>query len=213
MGTNLRARGYDVELAATGEEALTLAARTHPDLVILDLGLPGVDGLEVIRGLRGWTAVPVIVLSVREAEGDKVAALDAGADDYVTKPFGMDELLARLRAALRRAAPAPEEAVVETADFTVDLAAKRVRTAAGEVRLTPTEWHIVEMLVRNAGKLVTQRHLLQEVWGPQYEKETNYLRVYLAQIRSKLEPDPANPKYFITEARMGYRFEPESPPG
>ena len=208
MATNLRARGYDVELAATGESALTIAARKHPDLVVLDLGLPGIDGIEVIRGLRGWTSVPVIVLSVREGEADKVAALDAGADDYVTKPFGMDELLARLRAALRRAAPAEEEAVVETASFTVDLAAKRVTTAGGEIRLTPTEWHIVEILVRNAGRLVTQRQLLQDVWGPQYEKETNYLRVYLAQIRAKLEPDPARPRYFITEARMGYRFEP-----
>jgi two-component system KDP operon response regulator KdpE len=207
LGTNLRARGYDVELAPSGEAALTIAARKHPDLVILDLGLPGIDGTEVIRGLRGWTAVPIIVLTVREAEADKVAALDAGADDYVTKPFGMDELLARLRAALRRAAPAEEEAVVETKDFTVDLAAKRVTTSTGEVRLTPTEWHVVEVLVRNAGKLVTQRQLLQEVWGPRYEKETNYLRVYLAQIRSKLEPDPARPRYFITEARMGYRFQ------
>ena len=208
MGTNLRARGYDVELAATGEAALTVAARKHPDLVVLDLGLPGIDGTEVIRGLRGWTEVPIIVLSVREAEADKVAALDAGADDYVTKPFGMDELLARLRAALRRAAPAEEEAGVQTEDFTVDLAAKRVTTSAGEVRLTPTEWHIVELLVRNPGKLVTQRKLLQDVWGPQYETETNYLRVYMAQIRSKLEPDPSRPRYFITEARMGYRFEP-----
>ena len=208
MGTNLRARGYDVELAATGEAALTVAARKHPDLVVLDLGLPGIDGTEVIRGLRGWTEVPIIVLSVREAEADKVAALDAGADDYVTKPFGMDELLARLRAALRRAAPAEQEAVVQTEDFTVDLAAKRVTTSAGEVRLTPTEWHIVELLVRNPGKLVTQRKLLQDVWGPQYETETNYLRVYMAQIRSKLEPDPSRPRYFITEARMGYRFEP-----
>ncbi len=207
MATNLRARDYDVELAATGEAALAIAARKHPDLVILDLGLPGIDGIDVIRGLRGWTSVPIIVLSVRESEGDKVAALDAGADDYVTKPFGMDELLARLRAALRRAAPAEEAAVVETDDFTVDLAAKRVTTPAGEVRLTPTEWHIVEVLVRNAGKLVTQRLLLQEVWGPQYGTETNYLRVYLAQIRRKLEPDPARPRYFITEARMGYRFE------
>ena len=207
LGTNLRARGYDVELAATGEAALTVAARKHPDLVVLDLGLPGIDGTEVIRGLRGWTSVPIIVLSVRESETEKVEALDAGADDYVTKPFGMDELLARLRAALRRAAPAEEEAIVETPDFTVDLAAKRVLKPNGEVRLTPTEWHIVEMLVRNAGKLVTQRQLLQEVWGPQYEKETNYLRVYLAQIRSKLEPDPSKPRYFITEARMGYRFE------
>jgi two-component system KDP operon response regulator KdpE len=212
LGTNLRARGYDVELAPTGEAALTVAARKHPDLVVLDLGLPGMDGTEVIRGLRGWTSVPIIVLSVREREADKVAALDAGADDYVTKPFGMDELLARLRAALRRAAPAEEDAVVETGDFTVDLAAKRVTGSEGEVRLTPTEWHVVEVLVRNAGKLVTQRRLLQEVWGPQYEKETNYLRVYLAQIRRKLEPDPAKPRYFITEARMGYRFEPDGKP-
>ena len=204
LATNLRARGYDVDLAQTGEAALTTAARKHPDLVILDLGLPGIDGVEVIRGLRGWTSVPIIVLSVREAERDKVAALDAGADDYVTKPFGMDELLARLRAALRRTAPTEDEAVVETAHFTVDLAAKRVTIADGEVRLTPTEWHVVEVLVR---KLVTQRQLLQEVWGPQYEKETNYLRVYLAQIRRKLEPDPTRPRYFITEARMGYRFE------
>jgi two-component system KDP operon response regulator KdpE len=208
LATNLRARGYEVDLAQTGEAALALAARTHPDLVVLDLGLPGMDGIEVIQGLRGWTSVPVIVLSVREGERDKVAALDAGADDSVTKPFGMDELLARLRAALRRAAPAEEQAVVETDDFTVDLAAKRVTTPEGEIRLTPTEWHLVEVLVRNAGRLVTQRQLLQEVWGPQYETETNYLRVYLAQIRRKLEPNPARPRYFITEAGMGYRFEP-----
>jgi two-component system KDP operon response regulator KdpE len=179
-------------------------------VVVLDLGLPGIDGTEVIRGLRGWSSVPIIVLSVRETESEKVEALDAGADDYVTKPFGMDELLARLRAALRRAVPGEEEAVVRTDDFDVDLAAKRVTTANGEIRLTPTEWAIVEILVRNPGKLVTQRRLLQEVWGPQYEKETNYLRVYLAQIRQKLEPDPARPRYFITEARMGYRFEPST---
>jgi len=208
LGTNLKARGYSVDLAPNGEAALALAARKHPDLVILDLGLPGIDGVEVIQGLRGWTSVPIIVLSVRETEAAKVAALDAGADDYVTKPFGMDELLARLRAALRRASPGEEEAIVETDHFSVDLAAKRVTTGAGEIRLTPTEWHIVEVLVRNPGKLVTQRHLLQEVWGLQYEKETNYLRVYLAQIRKKLEPDPARPRYFITEARMGYRFSP-----
>ena len=206
LGTNLRARGYDVDLAATGETALDLAARKHPDLVILDLGLPGIDGVEVIRGLRGWTRVPIVVLSVREREADKVAALDAGADDYVTKPFGMDELLARLRAALRRAAPAEEEAVVQTPDFTVDLSDKRVIRDGAEVRLTPTEWQIVEILVRNPGKLVSQRQLLQEVWGPQYERETNYLRVYLAQIRRKLEPDPARPLYFVTEPRVGYRF-------
>jgi two-component system KDP operon response regulator KdpE len=208
LATNLRARKYDVEVAGSGEAALTIAARKHPDLVILDLGLPGIDGVEVIQGLRGWTSVPIIVLSVRETERDKVAALDAGADDYVTKPFGMDELLARLRAALRRAAPGDEEAVVETEHFAVDLAAKRVTTTNGEVRLTPTEWQIVELLVRNPERLVSQRQLLQEVWGPQYEKETNYLRVYIAQIRKKLEPDPSRPRYFVTEARMGYRFVP-----
>jgi two-component system KDP operon response regulator KdpE len=206
LSINLRARGYDVDVASTGEAALSLAARRHPDLVILDLGLPGIDGLDVIQGLRGWTSVPIIVLSVREAEREKVAALDAGADDYMTKPFGMDELLARLRAAVRRAAPADEQALIETEDFTVDLAEKRVERNGSEVKLTPTEWQLVEVLTRNAGKLVSQRQLLQEVWGPQYERETNYLRVYLAQIRRKLEPDPARPRYFITEPRMGYRF-------
>ena len=209
LAANLRARGYAVDLAGTGEAALTLAQRHRPDVVILDLGLPGMDGLEVIQGLRGWTDVPIVVLSVREREAEKVAALDAGADDYVTKPFGMGELLARVRAALRRATPAGEEAVVETPDFTVDLAAKRVTDGDGEgVRLTPTEWALVEVLVRNPGKLVSQRQLLHDVWGPQYQTETNYLRVYLAQIRRKLEPDPAHPRYFLTEARVGYRFEP-----
>jgi len=208
LGINLRARGYDVDLAETGEQGLELAARHHPDVVVLDLGLPGIDGVEVIQGLRGWTQVPVIVLSVREAESDKVAALDAGADDFVTKPFGMDELLARLRAALRRAAPSEEEAVVVTADFTIDLAAKRVVSAGGdEVRLTPTEWQIVEVLVRHSGKLVAQKQLLQEVWGPAYETETNYLRVFMAQVRRKLEPEPGRPRYFVTEPGMGYRFE------
>jgi len=208
LATNLRARGYEVDQAATGEAALMLAASHHPDLVVLDLGLPGIDGLEVIAGLRGWNTVPIVVLSVREREADKVAALDAGADDYVTKPFGMDELLARMRAALRRASPgSKEEAVVNTPDFVVDLAAKRVRRGETEVKLTPTEWEIVEMLVRNSGRLVSQRQLLQAVWGPRYEKETNYLRVYMAQIRRKLEPDPARPRYFLTEPRMGYRFE------
>jgi two-component system, OmpR family, KDP operon response regulator KdpE len=207
LGINLRARGYDVDLAADGERALDVAARNHPDVVVLDLGLPGIDGVDVIRGLRGWSQVPIVVLSVRDAEGDKVAALDAGADDYVTKPFGMDELLARLRAALRRAAPAEEEALVETADFTIDLAAKKVRRDGEEVRLTPTEWHLVEVLVRNRGRLVAQRQLLREVWGPQYHDETNYLRVFMAQVRRKLEPDPSHPRYFITEPGMGYRFE------
>ena len=151
--------------------------------------------------------MPIIVLSVREGERDKVAALDAGADDYVTKPFGMDELLARLRAALRRARPAAEEAVIETPDFSVDLVARRVTVGDAEVHLTPTEWGILEVLVRHPGRLVTQRQLLQQVWGPQYEKETNYLRVYLAQLRRKLEPDPGRPRYLVTEPGMGYRFE------
>ena len=207
LGINLRARGYDVDLAPDGERALDAAARHHPDVVVLDLGLPGIDGVDVIRGLRGWSQVPIVVLSVRDAEGDKVAALDAGADDYVTKPFGMDELLARLRAALRRTIPAEEEALVETADFTIDLAAKKVRREDEEVRLTPTEWHLVEVLVRNRGRLVAQTQLLQEVWGPQYHDETNYLRVFMAQVRRKLEPEPAQPRYFITEPGMGYRFE------
>ena len=207
LATNLRARGYTIDLAPTGEDALAMAARHRPDAVILDLGLPGLSGIEVIEGLRGWTKVPIIILSARGAERDKVAALDAGADDYVTKPFGMDELLARLRASLRRNAPAPESALVETPDFVVDLAAKRVRRGNEEVRLTPTEWGLVEVLVRNAGKLVSQRQLLQDVWGPQYGEETNYLRVHMAHIRRKLEPEASRPRYFITEPGMGYRFE------
>jgi two-component system KDP operon response regulator KdpE len=204
---NLRARGYEVDAAPDGRTALELAARRHPDVVVLDLGLPDMDGVEVIRGLRGWLSVPIIVLSARHASGEKVESLDAGADDYVTKPFGMDELLARLRAAVRRAVPAAEAAVVETPAFTVDLAAKRVRRDGADVRLTPTEWHVLEVLVRNAGRLVSQQQLLREVWGPAYEHETNYLRVYLAQLRRKLEPDPSHPRYLITEPGMGYRFE------
>jgi two-component system KDP operon response regulator KdpE len=208
--TNLKARGYDVDAATTGEIALEMAARHHPDVVVLDLGLPAMSGIEVIHGLRGWTEVPIIVLSARDAEREKIAALDAGADDYVTKPFGMGELLARVRAALRRGAPSSEEATVATEAFTIDLAAKRVTNPSGEVRLTPTEWHLVEVLVRNAGRLVTQGALLREVWGPEYGTETNYLRVYMAHIRRKLEPDPSEPRYFITEPGMGYRFEPET---
>jgi two-component system KDP operon response regulator KdpE len=208
LAINLRARGYQVDLAATGEEALKAAADQQPDVVVLDLGLPGIDGLQVIQGLRGWTRVPIIVLSVREREADKVAALDAGADDYVTKPFGFNELLARLRAAVRRATPADELVpIVQTPDFRVDLAAKQVVRDGREVRLTPTEWQLVELLVRNPGRLVSQRQLLHEVWGPKYRDETNYLRVFIAQIRRKLEPDPAHPRYFITEPGMGYRFQ------
>jgi two-component system KDP operon response regulator KdpE len=182
-------------------------ARDRPDVMILDLGLPDMDGTEVIRGVRGWAATPIIVLSVWGHESQKVAALDAGADDYVTKPFGMDELLARLRAAIRRASPAADEPVVKTDDFTVDLGAKRVTRADGsDVRLTPTEWQLLEVLVRNQGRLVTQRQLLQEVWGPSYQTESNYLRVYVAQLRRKLEPEPSRPRYLLTEPGMGYRF-------
>ncbi len=210
LTANLRARNYEWDAATTGEDALRLAAKHHPDAVVLDLGLPGMSGIEVIRGLRGWTAVPIIVLSARGAERDKVAALDAGADDYVTKPFGMDELFARLRAALRRVLPSEEAAVITTPDFTVDLAAKVVTRNGEEIRLTPTEWGIVELLVRNSGKLVTQRKLLQDVWGPQYGDETNYLRVHMAHIRRKLEPEQGRPRYFITEPGMGFRFQPAS---
>ena len=205
---NLRAIGHEVGQAVNGRSALSEAANHRPDAVILDLGLPDMDGTEIIRSLRGWTDVPIIVLSVRERKADKIAALDAGADDYITKPFGMGELLARLRVALRRSTPAPDQPTIETADFTIDLAAKRVTGKGGaEVRLTPTEWGIVEMLVRHEGKLVSQVQLLQEVWGPTYKDETNYLRVFIAQIRQKLEPDHTRPRYFITEPRMGYRFE------
>lgn len=207
LGINLRARGYDVTLAGTGAEALAAAADRPPDAVVLDLGLPDIDGGEVIAGLRGWTRAPILVLSARGAQGDKVDALDAGADDYVTKPFGMGELLARLRAALRRAAPGEELPAVATDAFTVDLAARQVRTADGPVRLTPTEWQILELLVRNRGKLVSQRQLLQEVWGPAYGTETNYLRVYMAQLRRKLETDPSHPRHLLTEPGLGYRFE------
>jgi two-component system, OmpR family, KDP operon response regulator KdpE len=207
LAANLKARNYAFDLAPNGEAALELAIRHPPDAVILDLGLPGIGGLDVIAGLRAWTSVPIIVLSVRGEDADKVRALDAGADDYVTKPFSMGELLARLRAALRRVLPDSVPAILKTEHFTVDFAAKRAETRAGLVRLTPTEWHIVELLVRNEGKLVTQRQLLQEVWGPRYERETNYLRGFIAQIRRKLEPEPARPKYFITEPGIGYRFE------
>jgi two-component system KDP operon response regulator KdpE len=207
LGINLRARGYEVALAADGKAALTAASRHPPDAVILDLGLPDIDGADVIQGLRGWSRAPIVVLSARSEEPDKVTVLDAGADDYVTKPFGMDELLARLRAALRRGAGTEELPAVATESFTVDLAAKQVLGPNGAaIRLTPTEWNVLEVLVRNEGKLVSQRQLLQEVWGPQYETETNYLRVYLAQLRRKLEHDPSHPRYLLTEPGLGYRF-------
>ena len=207
---NLSVRGYEVSTASTGAGALKAAAENPPDVVVLDLGLPDMDGIEVLAGLRGWLSAPVIVLSARIDSSDKVQALDAGADDYVTKPFGMDEFMARLRAAVRRAATTvdADEPVVETDSFTVDLAAKKVLRNGAEVHLTPTEWGMLEMLVRNRGKLVGREELLKEVWGPRYGTETHYLRVYLAQLRRKLEDDPSHPRHLLTEAGMGYRFEP-----
>ncbi len=208
---NLRVRNFEVDTAATGSEALTAAGRHPPDLVLLDLGLPDLEGVEVIAGLRGWTQAPIIVLSGRADSTDKVEALDAGADDYVTKPFGMEELLARMRAALRRAAPAADEPVIRLGDLVIDLAAKTV-TADGDgtVRLTPTEWHLLEVLLRNPGKLLTQRQLLNDVWGPGYADASGNLRLYMAQLRRKLEPDPARPRWLLTEPGMGYRFQPDS---
>ncbi|WDZ82820.1 response regulator [Micromonospora cathayae] len=210
---NLRVRGYDVTLAETGAAALKAAAGHPPDLVVLDLGLPDLDGVEVIRGLRGWTSVPIIVLSGRAGSADKVAALDAGADDYVTKPFGIDELLARIRAVTRRlGTPSTGGAATATARVgrhTVDLADRTVtRDDGDEVKLTPTQWAVLDKLLRHPGKLVTQRQLLHDVWGPEYQHETNYLRQYMAQLRRKLEDDPARPRHLITEPGMGYRYRP-----
>ena len=207
LSINLRARRYDVEAVSDGAGALRAAAARLPDLVILDLGLPDMDGNEVVAGLRGWTRVPIIILSARDTQNDKVDALDAGADDYLTKPFGMDELLARMRAALRRAQPIENAPVITTETFTIDLAAKRVTRGDNEVRLTPTEWHLLEVLTRHPGSLVTGKQLLQEVWGPTYGAETNYLRVYMAQLRRKLESEPSRPRHLITEPGLGYRFE------
>jgi two-component system, OmpR family, KDP operon response regulator KdpE len=224
---NLRVRQYDVHTAGSAGEALELAARHRPDLVILDLGLPDLDGVEVIHGLRGWTDAPIIVLSGRADSTDKVEALDAGADDYVTKPFGMDELLARMRAVSRRATADGDVPQVRLGDLVVDLAAKRVMRAATsdnqhgatsddkhgagnvDIRLTPTEWHLLEVLLRNPGKLMSQQQLLADVWGPGYADATGNLRLYMAQLRRKLEPDPARPRWLLTEPGMGYRYQPD----
>ena len=225
---NLRVREYQVDVAATGTEALEIAGRHPPDLVILDLGLPDLDGVEVIQGLRGWTKAPIIVLSGRADSTDKVEALDAGADDYITKPFGVEELLARMRAAVRRTGTAEDLPRIKLGDLIVDLAAKRVTRQASapngsvptgsgdaersaqpdDIRLTPTEWHLLEVLLRNPGKLLSRNQLLTEVWGPGYADATGNLRLYMAQLRRKLEPDPARPRWLITEPGMGYRYQP-----
>jgi two-component system, OmpR family, KDP operon response regulator KdpE len=211
---NMRARGYDVSVARDGRSALQTAGQHPPDLVVLDLGLPDIEGTEVIEGLRGWTSAPIIVLTGRTEQVQKIAALDAGADDYVTKPFGIEELFARMRAVSRRVT-AQHTASVQLGEWVVDLAAHRVRPLSGEgpdQRLTPTEWRVLEILVRSPGRLITKRQLLHEVWGPGYDTETNYLRLYLAQLRRKLEPDPARPAYLLTETGMGYRFRPDEEP-
>jgi two-component system KDP operon response regulator KdpE len=206
---NLAARGYEVSLARSGPEALDVAAKTKPELVILDLGLPGFSGIQVIEGLRGWSSVPILVVSGRSDSADKVDALDAGADDFVTKPFAIDELLARVRALTRRHSVEPDEPVVAFGDVKVDLAAHSVSRSGDPVKLTPTEWRILEVLARNPRRLVTKHFLLEAVWGAGYEKEDGYLRLYIAQLRKKLEPEPARPRYLLTEPGMGYRFVPE----
>ena len=202
----LAARGYEVVTASDGKAALDAAISTHPDVVVLDLGMPGLTGIEVIEALRGWTQIPVLVVSGRSESWDKVEALDAGADDYVTKPFSADELLARIRALSRRTPASPDVPVVAFGDVTVDLSAHVVTRAGSPVRLTPTEWRLLEVLLRNRDRMVTRETLLTEVWGPQYTTDTGYLRLYLAQLRKKLEPEPSVPRYFLTEAGMGYRF-------
>ncbi len=210
LAINLRAAGWEVTLAATGAAALEAAASAHPEVVLLDLGLPDIDGTEVLSGLRGWTDVPIVVLSARQHGEDKVEALDLGADDYITKPFAMDELMARLRAAVRRGAAGPPttEPVVPVGDLEVDLARKRVRRRGEDVRLTPTEWAFLELLARNLGRVVTREELLREVWGPAYLHESHYLRVYSAQLRRKLEDDPAHPRHLVTSPGLGYILEP-----
>ncbi|WP_123520168.1 response regulator [Frigoribacterium sp. PhB24] len=213
LKVTLGARGYDVVTAADGREALDLAATRHPDLVMLDLGMPHLDGVEVIQGLRGWSTVPILVVSGRTDAADKVEALDAGADDYVTKPFSMDELLARIRAQTRRlpSGTDDEQPVVAFGDVQVDLAAKTVlRQPAGEsIRLTPTEWKILELLLHSPDKLISRETILTEVWGPFHAKDTGYLRLYFAQLRKKLEPVPSAPRHLVTVLGMGYRFVPD----
>ena len=211
LQVNLEAEGYRVLTALDGMTALTYAEAGDPDAMVLDLGLPDINGVDVITRIRRTSSMPIIVLSARHGSVDKVRALDAGADDYVTKPFGLDELLARLRVAGRRAGTAEaadNPAAVDVGDFEVDLAKRKVTRAGEQVRLTPREWAILELLVRNPGRLITQQQMLRKVWGPGYDTETHYLRVYMGQLRRKLEADPARPRHLLTEAGMGYRFEP-----
>ena len=209
----LSARGYDIVQARDGAEAIDLAASAHPELIILDLGMPRVDGIDVIRAVRAWSKVPILVLSGRTDSAEKVDALDAGADDYVTKPFAMDELLARIRARARSASPDEDAATVTIGALVVDLAAKTIQAAdaagpAASVRLTPTEWRLLELFLRNPGKLLTREMLLKDVWGPYHANDAGYLRLYVAQLRRKLEPVPSEPRHILTEPGMGYRFEP-----
>jgi two-component system KDP operon response regulator KdpE len=215
LRVTLRARGYDIFTADDGAQALEMAAENHPDLVVLDLGMPKLDGVEVIQGLRGWTQVPILVVSGRTDAADKVDALDAGADDYVTKPFAIDELLARIRALTRRVVAPGDEPIVTFGEISVDFSAKQVVRRQGKrtenVRLTPTEWRILELLVHSPDKLVTRESLLTQIWGPHHTKDTGYLRLYFAQLRKKLEPVPSEPRYLVTVLGMGYRFVPDAP--
>ena len=206
LKVTLGARGYDIVTAGNGVSALDQAIAHHPDLIMLDLGMPQLDGIEVIAGLRGWTQVPILVVSGRTGATDKVEALDAGADDYVTKPFAMEELLARIRALTRRLPSEGAEPVVAFADVSVDFSARQVRRGGQIVRLTPTEWRILDILLHSAGRLVTRESLLTEVWGPHHSTDTGYLRLYFAQLRKKLEPEPSRPRFLVTELGMGYRF-------
>lgn len=202
----LAAHGYEVVVAADGAAAIAVAAQTHPDLIMLDLGMPRLDGIEVIQALRGWTSVPIIVVSGRTGSADKVEALDAGADDFVTKPFQVDELLARLRALSRRAVAANGESVVAFGDVVVDLATKTVTRAGTRVHLTPTEWRMLEHLARHPGALVTRQDLLKEIWGSAQVSDSGYLRLYMSQLRKKLEQEPSAPVHLLTESGMGYRL-------
>lgn len=209
LRASLNAHGYVITEAASGQEAIKQVSIEHPDLVILDLGLPDIDGLEVTRRIREWSQVPILILSVREQEQDKIAALDVGADDYLTKPFGTGELMARMRAAYRRATHPKDQPVFVQDDLTVDLSRRQVTLNNQVVALTPTEYDLLRILIQNAGKVITHAHLLRQVWGVPYETEMHLLRVNISNLRRKIEPDPARPHYIITEPGVGYRFRAE----